>query len=44
MNEKVQTNQKIPPTDAIGGQFRVETEPHFKHLLLSPLCSKRKLG
>jgi len=44
MNEKVQTNQKIPPTDVIGGQFKVEREPHFKLVLQSPLCSKRKLG
>ena len=35
MNEKVTKNQRIPPVDVIGGRFKVETEPHFKFVVLS---------
>jgi len=35
VNEKVKKNPKIPPVDVIGGRFKVQTEPHFKLVVLS---------
>jgi len=34
MNEKVKKNPKISPVDVIGGWFKVQTEPHFKLVVL----------
>jgi len=37
MNEKVKENPKIPPVDVVGGRFNVQTEPHFKLVVLSAI-------
>jgi len=37
MNEIVKKNPTIPPADVICGQFKIETEPHFKLVVLSAI-------
>jgi len=36
-NDKVKKKSKISPVDVIGGWFKIETEPHFKLVVLSAM-------